>query len=588
MNKYLLIIITFTLLAISCAEDSSLKHDDYSVPYLSIYAPIEGGSGTRAVINETGTADEWSYVDFEVGDEMGFFSSGGNYTAGNYGEAPFENQKLIYTGGTGGANFRDPNDTQFSPSHMNGNEIFIYFPYSEDITSPTGMVLRTKTSPTGEKVDTARCIDFLSARHLEILGETTASSAALYGEFQHTFAELIIMRGEGFDNPPRIEGINTWQIKAVLNTPVTGIRAEVSEDEESWSCEPKLVWDSKAVPDRNTASTWEAWLGANYYKTQQDTVGQNAWYVIVPTIGSEAKYTAPRPGFRTTVEYIELYDNDGNLQRVSSLLLSNGNSKKVDGGWRYPMEITMKELVPTANPCQIVPWKDDIDLTDERKRGINDERDFINWASAYNDYIKDPTDENKSNALLQYGDLYVSADGEEKNWQFYILADLDLSSYSPEGPWVQKLEDLLDGQSTVFTNGRFGNYKISGLTSTLIGSLEGKNAQVQNIDFISPNLRFFNDSYDTPTGIITNNMTGGSLVKNCRIDNGTLYCPEAPGGMVAGEVEEGTIMGCTLKGMLISKKTFDKIIGSCTDPKLYTHENNDVTIVVPPSEEGRD
>lgn len=541
---------------------------------LVISADISGSKATRATTNETGTADEWSYLDFTEGDVMGFFASGGKFTGDNYGEAPFENQELIYTGGTGGANFRDPNGVSFSPSHMNGNQIYMYYPYSTTITDAGGFVLRTLDAPGEEKVDTARCIDFLSTRHLDILDTTSDDKPALYGEFQHTFAELIIMRGEGFDNPPKIsDDINEWEIKAVLNIPVTGIRAEVTT-EGGWSCTPKLVYDEASGLDETQAREWQAWLGANFYRTQEDKIGQVAWYVIVPTIGCQAQYVAPRPGERTRVEYIELYDNDGNLQRVSSLLLSNGNSKYVDGGWRYPMEITMKELVPTANPCQIVPWNDDIDLTDERKRGINNATEFEGWVKAYNAYIDDDNDIN-TKALLKYGDLYINED-ETKSWHFYVLSDMDLSGFETGKPIVPVLKDILDGQSTVFTNGRFQNHVITGLKSPLIGQLTGGEAMVQNFNFTNPYVTYGEDNA-TPLGIIANYMLDGATVNNCRIISGTLYNPAGPGGMVAGSIFNSSITGCTLSGFLISSSTVDNIVGQNNGG--YNNQNNNASNV---------
>lgn len=541
---------------------------------LAISADISGSKATRAVTNEVGTADEWSYVDFAEGDAMGFFASGGKFTDGNYGEAPFDNQELIYTGGTGGSNFRDPNGVSFSPSHMNGNEIYMYFPYTETITDEGGFELRTFLNHNGEELDTARCIDFLSTRHLDILEATSGDKPALYGEFQHTFGELIIMRGEGFDNPPKIsDDINEWEIKAVLNIPVTGIQVEISTD-GGWSCTPKLVYDPNIERSDAKAREWQAWLGANFYRTQEDKIGQVAWYVIVPTIGCQAQYVAPRPGERTRVEYIELYDNDGNLQRVSSLLLSNGNSKYVDGGWRYPMEITMKELVPTANPCQIVPWNDDIDLTDERKRGINDKTEFEGWVKAYNAYLENDNETN-TNALLKYGDLYINED-ETKSWHFYLLSDIDLSAFESGQPVVPVLKDILDGQSTVFTNGRFQNHVITGLKAPLVGRLEGKNAMVQNFSFASPYVTY-GEAYSEPLGIIANNMEDSATVNNCRIISGTLYNPSGAGGMVAGTITNSSITNCTLSGFLISSSTVDNIVGK--DNGGYSHENNNASNV---------
>lgn len=574
MKNHLIIYLAIFALAFgSCAFDDPLAPIEGVRSPLVVNARIAGDARTRAV---QGTQDEWTYTDFKEGDIMGFFSSGGKYEGTNQGEAPFVNQKLVYMGGTGEPNFRDPSGSDFSPSHMKGNEIFMYYPYSDEIVAPFGVTLRTEEWPGGEKLDTARCIDFLSTRYLDVLSQGVNSTTALYGEFQHTFAELVIMRGEGFDNPPDLpDGTNKWDIKAVLNTPVTGLKVNLSDGDEPWKCTPELVWDSVTPGHISSqeAMEWKAWLGDKYYITENDREGQTAWYVIVPTIGCEAKYVPHRDGIRTKVEYIELYDNDGNLQRVSSLQLSNGNSKYVDGGWRYPMVVSMKELVPTAYPCQIVPWEGDIDLTDERKRGINNETDFYAWVAAYNAYLEDTNDEEKANALLQYGDRYKNADGTSY-WHFYVLTDLNLSYYPGEGPIIKELNDILDGQSTVYKNGKFQNYHITGLSCTLIGQIAGPYGCIQNFTFDEPQVTY-NDGTE-PVGIIANTITTGGTVDNCRIEDGTLYCPSAPGGMVAGKAEGALIKNCTLSGFLIASSTTQYgIVGEGT----FTSQNNDANNV---------
>lgn len=580
-NLYKSVICAFLFAGlVSCSLDEpNGGRIDYGPSPLAINANICGTPPTRAITNPKDTSDAWSYINFQDGDEMGFFSSSGNYTDGNNGEAPFVNQRLIYTGGEGGDNFRDPNNTQFSPTHMKGNEIFMYFPYSPDITTNTGYKLRTTEGPGEQKLDTARCIDLLSTDYLSIFGETTSSKAALYGEFKHTFAELIIMRGKGFDAPPKIDGNKEWEIKVVLNKAITGLRTVINEEGEPWKCTPELVWDENEISDKLKAQTWDAWLGGNFYLTEEDTIGQNAWYVIVPTIGCEANIGEKRPGERTLVEYIELYDNDGNLQRVSSLRLSNSNTKYVDGGWRYPMQISMEELVPTANPCAIMPWKPNVDLTDARVRGINNTNDFEKWIQAYNSYLTAKDNEQYKDALLQYGDLYKNPDGTFY-WHFYVLTDLNLSSLSTNGtdPLIPVLEDILDAQSTTLVNGHFLNYNVSGLNVPLVGTLSGENAEIQNFNFERPNVRFDEDA-TAPAGIIANYMEAGASVTNCIIRQGTMYHPSGPAGMIVGSITSTcTIENCTVSGYLIANEYADALAGYKPEGSYNSINNNSANV----------
>ena len=516
-----------------------------SVPFV-LYATIgsDGHASTRATI--TDVDDQWSYVNyFTTGDLMGFYSSGGNSLEGGKG---FNNLKLEYDAGK--KQFNNLTEgVEFSPSYMNGSNIFMYFPYADDIGG-RGIELRrekddnVKDENNESKRRNLRCEDFLSAYSIEMSGTVDGQEMALYGQFKHAFSELIIMRGEGFDNPPA----GKWRITAVLNVSCTHLKVNVTDD--PWSCTPQLVFydDNLHGLSQDDAYGWNAWHGGNYGITTQDPEGKPAWYIIVPTL----------PGAqRSIVEYIELYDNDGHLQRVSSLQLYN-NSKSVEPGWRYPMEITMTELVPTANPTNIAPWGEDVNLTDERKRGINDESEFAQWVRDYNAYLLSP-DETKITNLLKYGDSSVDSDGNNRSWHFYVLSDLDMSKYKPydeedggtadsQTCIIQQLKDILDGTSTTLANGKFLNHTIKGLSKTFIDSMEG-NGSLQNFDFASPEVR--SETSETPAGILVNTMNGTSVV-NCNIDNGTMFHPDGPAGMIVGSINGGMVKGCTIDGFLVA------------------------------------
>lgn len=579
------ILTSFILMCfVSCAEDMADAPSLYDEPVpLTVIANV-GGSGsatTRAAI--TPIDDKWSYTDFVSNDAMGFYSSSGNWLE-NDGKGTFVNQKLIYDG----SRFRGPDGESFSPTHMTGAKIFMYYPYYEDMEE-TGLNLRQQ--PTAN--DTLRCVDFLSSNSIELQGVVNNNHVALYGTFDHAFSELIIMRGEGFDNPPK----GKERITAVLHEPYTNIRVKVENDDDgNWSCAPELVFDATTAKEltkedlteeelKKMAQRWDAWWGDNYHISTEDKVGKIAWYVIVPTIGSLVG--KKKDGPRSYVEYVELYDNEGELYQITSLKLSGANTKYVDAGWRYPIEITMKELVPTVNPFPIKPWNEDVNLTDERKRGISNESEFKNWLEDYNAYLADKTDDTKINALLKYGDMYV-VEGQEDNrsWHFYVLSDLDVSddtfSYTDTETnrtvIIPQLNDILDGMSTTLVNSKFINYTIKGLSKTFINKL-GPGGSLQNLDFIAPSV--INDENSTlSTGIIANEMESASVI-NCNIEDGTLLNPGGPAGMVAGKMNGGSVKDCTFSGFLIASQTSNqapKIIGEEPTGEA-TFENNNAADV---------
>ena len=571
-------IIIFTLLvfATSCQNELPVFKDEPgdSPQPLIIKANIAGNVKTTSRATQ-GTDDEWSYTNFEDGDTMGFYSSGGDWLGGG----GFDNIALQYDAVL--KQFSDVNNgATFSPTQMNGSQIYMYYPYSKEIGT-TGFELRRKGESSG---DTLRCVDFLSSYKIQVDGILDNKHMALFGEFEHAFSELIIMRGEGFDNPPA----DKRRITAVLDTPITDIRVTIDTENGGWTVEPQLIYndDNSNMLSSDEACRWDAWWGKNYGITVQDTVGKPAWYIIVPTIGSEVGKT--RPGKRCIVQYIELYDNEGNLQQVTSLRLSGGMTKYVDAGWRYPMEISMKEMVPTVNPYNIVPWNEDVNLTDQRTRGINNMVEFEEWVREYNAYITEPTPE-RVNALLKYGDLFV--DSENNNlWHFYLLTDLDMEQYNPSNSGdgntntsnsiIPLLKDILDGEGTTLVNGKHQNFKITGLSRTFVDELSSANGKIINIDFDEPDVRV-NDT--DPVGIIANNVDKGTI-DNCAISDGTLINLNGSAGFVAGTLVDGTITNCTLDGYMIAKGTgsdiYSKIVGTNPTGDFNFSGNNADNVIV--------
>ena len=547
------------LFAVSCSDETA--NDESLSPEtafpLTVYASISGTEKALSRAKRTDIDDLWSYTGFDYNDDMGFYASSGNFKESD-GTGPFVNAKLTYQLDN---SFKDSSGATFSPTNMDGAQIFMYFPYDENIEKDKGgMILRKKV----EEDNSVRCVDFLSSKEITV----NDGKKALYGTFTHAFSELIIMRKEGFDKPPtdRNDGIDYERITAVLDYGYTHVKVNLNTTDGNWNCKPTLDYNSSSeFPTREDARKWDAWKGGNYgIITEGDnkTDGTPAWYVIVPTLAEE----------HSVVSYIELYDNDGYLQRVSSLKLGDkGESKEAWPGTRYPMEITMRELVPTVNPYPITPWEENEngDLTYERKRGIDEAR-FEQWLTTYNAYLQDNL---FPDALLDYGDKIVDAQGNV-SWHFYVLSDLDLSKYS-DNPIIPELRDVLDGASTTLVNSKFINHKITGLSTTFINKLSN-NGSIQNLDFITPEVEREDEN---AAGIIVNLMENASVI-NCNIKRGTLYHPNGPAGMVAGSIQNGTVSNCTLSGFLVTNKTADgdaeQIVGTTDGSSVF--ENNTVTV----------
>ena len=539
----------------SCSDDEGIVNPGAAESRdLVLSVALPGGTSSRATTNDDN--DHWSYNHFQLGDQLGFFSGSGNYQVDN-GKGPINNALLTCEDNeatNGYYRFR-ANGVQMVQQYLKSSTVFFYFPYDSGITSSGMELRRPMTGIDGKEV--MACVDFLSGSELNV---SDLANGQLSGTFQHTFSELIIMRGDGFDNPKADHA----QIKVVMKNGYTHILATPKSD--PWKLELSLA-NRPDTQSGDAADTrvWEAWKGEIYRETGW-TEGKEAWYVVIPTL----------PGAPTEIDYIELYDNEDNLQRVTAMSLMNGG-RYVESGWRYPIEITMNELVPTVFPYGILPWSTNIDVTYENERGISNISQFLTWKSIYDDYVNTRADHTEE--LLNYGDRVVDTEGNFLYWQFYILSDLNFKNAPGllEGePIIPVLNDKIDAQSHTFASDGFSfiNHRLSNLPGPLVGTMNGYGA-LENINIVTSS---FVSSSAGPVGLLINTMNGG-LIDNCNVINASLV-GNGPVGMAAGNALGGKITGCSFSGLLVGSESYagnNYITGN--DP-VGTEITNNVSTVI--------
>lgn len=527
---------------VSCANENDLVENMSAHSDMTVKAEIKS-LRTRVESDSIEVAnDGWSHSYFQTGDTISFYSSHGALTQ-PLGRDSVINLPMVFMGGS---NFKNVENFQFAPSRMSAGEIFMYYPYCRDMVDEEGLSANAEgITLRRESEGMEKCIDFLTLSEVDALD---LSSGVIAGKFTHAFAELILMRGEGFDMP--LEGKDT--ITAVMQNPYTNVQIKYTVS--PWSCTPELIYDASSGLTQDEAKSWKSWQGENYGKTEEDPIGRPAWYILLPTLAN----------YRTTVDYIELYDNEGNLQKVTSLELAPGpngvKTKYLENGWRYPLIVEMKELVPTINPFPITPWAGDTDLTNQRKRGIYNATDFDMWRAAYASYLSDGNNESE---LLKYGDKIADSNGNTLYWHFYLLGDIDLAqdpNGRAAGSLIPLLKDILDGENhNEMENNTRPNYQITGLSQTLVGSMSGYGA-LMNMDFVSP---YVTTESSAPAGILVNTVSdpapmvneySGCLIDNCNIQYGTLNS-QGPVGIIAGSVTTTTIRNCDVTGLIIGTET---------------------------------
>lgn len=542
---YLIVSVLAGIGLVSCTDYVSEPGLNSSEKSLTLIASFPGNySSTRAVVNGD---DGWTNVTFNSpSDIIGFYSATGNLSGEN-GNGPFTNEPLpfkttaVVNGGT--RYVFNTSSMNFETSQMKSGTVYMYFPYSENMTSEAGMNLRVNDGG----VD--KCLDYLTVKNLDA---SQLSNGMIYGSVTHEFCELIIMAGEGFEKQENPE------ITIYLNNPYTHVKVDAVTNNAGTvtSYTSHLIYagadDSNS---KDSARQWTAWAGGewNAYK---------AWYVVLPVTPNEIP----------EISYIKLKDNSGNVLTVSSFTL-DGQSKRLQAGKRIPLTIKNSGLKPTVYPTPIIDWNGDIDITEVRETGINNEIEFAQWVEAYNAYISNPNGDNTN--LYKYGNYIESSDGSG-TWHFYLNNDIDLSS--SKNLRINEFKDILDGKSQELVDSKFQNHVLSGLSSdhSLIGTLSGT---LQNIDFL--NWSVINTTMESSdyVGVLTNNLKGG-IISGCSIDGGYILS-SANVGLIAGDVEGGRIEKSYFSGFLIGNRSmagdYNYLFGNVsTAPEITNSEYVDI------------
>ncbi|MCH5214854.1 MAG: hypothetical protein J1E97_06630 [Muribaculaceae bacterium] len=569
-----------------CAQEDEPGNPDGTASGLRVKLtldPYTGYGETRATTDadrSQNVQDQWSYRGFTSGDEVGFYAS----TTNGY----LQNEALVYTqvegsGGEKSSSFGMADGSTFNPTTIKDGNVFFYFPYTDQM--PTlkadglGLELRTKTEPFSNASypdGPYRCIDFIVSEEVDL---SNLGNGLIYGSLVHSFSELIIMRGSGFDNPKVPAGSTDDPYKIVVKLNAGYTHVIVENPTNPWKCNVKLTSQAGYVPTGSTetsldATLWEAWKGGNYGATQTNPEGYPAWYVLLPTQGSNTSTN------RSKVEYIQLYDNDGNLQTIKDLYLSGATGyvhhqkgNYLDRTWRYPMQISMTELVPTVFPFSIEEWGNG-DITNARTRGIT-QYNLEDFISAYNSYVASGRPTSKDEILLQYGDKINTKDGSY--WHFYILDNLDLSYYTDE-PVIPKLQDVIDGKSSPGTTPA----TLSGLTRPLVDSMAERYDSLLNLTVESPYLIDETPAATaSPAGVLANTMTGGGI-ENCTVNQGYLSV-QAPAGMFVGRMNGGSISNSRASGVVIgtqSNAAFGYLVGSSSTTDAFNNNNSTVVFSI--------
>ena len=300
---------------------------------------------------------------FDTNDQIGFYAQGGLEASNiclTY-EDGFHNEALQWTGG-------------------NATNIFAYFPYS----------------------DTPGNIDIYNNNKFEdILTATkaTVSEGAIVSlGFNHRFALLSVVRGEGFKNTNVDQKITVSLNKQVATT------ADITYDKNNLNgCDLTLKEDQPNGIDKLITETED---------------------IIVPvgTINST-------PLNMTSITLT----NDAGREVTINYNIAGGFKR----GNKYIITAMMRNNQAIVNPCEIIQWnQEDINIT--KPTGIEGIDNLKDWIAAYNG-----STDNRDNILAQFGTK------KDNKWTFLLLNDIDINGNTLNP--IENFNDIFDGQGHTIT-----------------------------------------------------------------------------------------------------------------------------------------
>ena len=523
------IFITFMMMTVITACNDQFSEFSHNYKKDEILVATIAGSEPANARASISSIDNWSYTRFnDVSDKIGFYSLYGNLDAEG-GNGPFYNEPMEFAKGEAGSRDEDKYwKGVFRPINMNYDvglikndprSTFVYFPYT-DRMEKEGMVLRIKMDD-----DSYRCVDALAISSIN----DKDNEAIMSGTFNHTFSEIVIIRGYGFDSPP--EGKD--EIKVVTTLPYS--HAKVVDNENNNHSDWKIlkpIYDSEHTSlSEQECREWVAWKGADYEEGDKKIPAK---YVIIPTAIS---------GDRSTINYIELYDNNGTLHKVTTFGLLSDKDKRVSPNERYWLTIKLEGLVPTIYPFAITPWAEETRYTEQRARGINTAEEFMQFVINYNSYNDYNRSEYFEEKLETFGDKYIV--NNDVGWHFHINNDIDLSDLiTVENFNISTLRDTIDGRTNTLRGLKSSKAFITELKS---------NGCIRNLNIIGLNVT---NTSDSVTGGVINKMTGG-LITGCNVDGYVNANGNGNVGLAVGQFTAGTISNSSFSGLVVGSSSYD-------------------------------
>lgn len=508
-----------------------------------------------APLNDAAGADESAYLskltvkkNFAAGDEIGFFSDGGNIDKTSPdGSEGFANFKLTHNG----SGF-DSDD--FNKDIGRLGYFFGYYPYMQGMESEEGVSVY-------EDEDQKKVRDLLTMNNSgknDDFYTGTGNSVSFF----HTFALIQIKRGDGFKT---FDGDVYLQFKKM----VKNVRIDWKNRTEQTRPYTSVILkydDTKVQAEERRLPTFRIENGEG-----------PIWEAIVPCIPIGWEYGEDAKAGGVTLEAVVLEEKDGDrtvtvipVDNYKTFLTSysSGQAHGIRGGSIFTLNIKKVGTDIGVFPAEVAEWGDEqIEAT--MKGGIASVEDYQSFVATYNTlFSKESYEENEilgivndSEELKKYGTNVGN------KFTVFLTADLDFSGseFDKPGQAGARIDNLVipfDGRGHTISDIRMTGGFCGNLTASL------KNLHFGNVYVIQP------QGNSDPIGLLADKMSGTATIENCSVENGWLQGNDKVGAAV-GTMDGGSIKGCSFSGTMIGTSSEqDNLVGNYQSGNHSDNSNN--------------
>ena len=487
---------------------------------------------------------------FSPGEEIGFFSKGGNMVDGE--STDFNNLKLMFNGRT-----FDSEELNSTADAQRMTRIFSYCPYTEGMGDPnTGADIYAKKE-NGDYDEPLRVIDFLTTNY-----SGGGAQMATQNTFKHTFCIVRVTLGKGFES---FEGDIYLQLERKVKAVYIDMDTEdMPYTQSGITCAAMhLLYEDTAISEKDRRlQTFD----------NGQTGDLKSWDVIVPCRPVEWYGWEDLSWCGVSVEAIVLVPN-GEGQEIkipvdnyTAFIYTEPSGNQlhgIRGGYIFTVCIKKEGFDATVFPVDVQTWNEGA-IKEDIPQGITDEGEYVEFVSKYNSLFNEEKEYSEDDIKRNVANLTEWGDSVNGVFTVFFTNDIDLSKNTGD-LHINNLVIPIDGRGKTIKNG----YMEHSFCETMQAGGSLKDLYFENLRVV--------DTVSEATGLLVGTMNEGTI-DGCRVSGGWIEGKKV--GAAVGTMKNGNVKNCRFGGIMLGEPDTDhkSLVGIYENGNLDDSNRNNMVV----------